>query len=319
MNSPRSSAASANATHALPAPLLIQQHLRAFLTLCKLRVNSLIVFTAMIGMLLAQDGTPPLTTFVAASLGIALVAFAAAAINCLVERTADALMARTRHRPSARGEIGNLETLALAFLVGGFGLWILQSFVNALTMWLTLATFLGYAFIYTLLLKPATPMNIVIGGASGAMPPVLGWAAMTGTVSVESLALFLIIFLWTPPHFWALAMARRDDYARAGFPMLPVTHGIELTCLHSLLYVIMLTGASFLPVTLGMAGGVYGLVVAALDALFITQAFRLWRRYDDAASRRMFRYSIVYLSLLFAALFVDRAFSSLVAPWLTSL
>ena len=311
---------------ALPAlsRLTLRRHLAAFLVLCKLRVNTLIVFTAMIGMLLAQPGTPPLASFVAASLGIALVAFAAAAINCLVERTADALMARTRHRPSvpgAPGGLGPLEILALAFLLGGTGLWILQSFVNALTMWLTLATFLGYAVIYTLILKPATPMNIVIGGASGAMPPVLGWAAMTGTVSMESLALFLIIFLWTPPHFWALAMARRDDYARAGFPMLPVTHGIELTCLHSLLYTIMLAGASFLPVTLGMAGGIYGLIVAGLNAQFIRQAFRLWRHYDDAASRRMFRYSIVYLSLLFAALFIDRAissYSSLVAPWLPS-
>jgi protoheme IX farnesyltransferase len=308
---------------ALPAVTTLRDHLRSFLVLCKLRVNTLIVFTAMIGMLLAQSGWPTPGPFIAGTIGIALVAFAAAAINCLVERTADALMARTRHRPSARGEIGNVEILALAFLVGGAGLWILQAFVNPLTMWLTLATFLGYAVIYTLLLKPATPMNIVIGGASGAMPPVLGWAAMTGAVTMESLALFLIIFLWTPPHFWALAMARRDDYARAGFPMLPVTHGIEFTCLHSLLYVIMLAGASFLPVTLGMAGPLYGLAVCALNAQFIAMAWRLWRRYDDAASRAMFRYSIVYLSLLFAALFADRVLSpfmtSLLATWLPSL
>ena len=302
-------------TTALPTPQTLRRHLAAFLPLCKLRVNSLIVFTAMIGMLLAQDGLPAAGPFVAGSIGIALVAFAAAAINCLVERTADALMARTRHRPTVRGEIGNLEILALAFLIGGAGLWVLQAFVNALTMWLTLATFLGYAVVYTLVLKPATPMNIVIGGASGAMPPVLGWAAMTGTVSMEPLALFLIIFLWTPPHFWALAMARRDDYARAGFPMLPVTHGIEFTCLHSLLYVVMLAGASFLPVTLGMAGIVYGLAVCGLNAQFLAMAWRLWRRYDDSASRAMFRYSIVYLSALFAALFVDR----LLAPWLPSL
>lgn len=320
----KTSVLAANPAQALHLPLHLQlrDHLRAFLGLCKLRVNSLIVFTAMIGMLLAQDGAPPSVDtsvrFLAASLGIALVAFAAAAINCLVERTADALMARTRHRPSVAGAAGGLpplEILGLAFLVGGSGLWILQSVVNALTMWLTLATFLGYAVIYTLILKPATPMNIVIGGASGAMPPVLGWAAMTGTVSMESLALFLIIFLWTPPHFWALAMARRDDYARAGFPMLPVTHGIEFTCLHSLLYVVMLAGASFLPVTLGMAGGLYGLIVAALNAQFLAMAFRLWRRYDDLASRRMFRYSIVYLSVLFAALFLDR----MLAPWLPTL
>ena len=313
--------ARAAATRPLPAqaspfsPTRIRDHLKAFLVLCKLRVNTLIVFTAMIGMLLAQEGMPPAGPFIAGAIGIALVAFAAAAINCLVERTADALMARTRHRPTVRGEIGNLEILALAFLVGGTGLWVLQAFANALTMWLTLATFLGYAVVYTLVLKPATPMNIVIGGASGAMPPVLGWAAMTGTVSMEPLALFLIIFLWTPPHFWALAMARRDDYARAGFPMLPITHGIEFTCLHSLLYVVMLAGASFLPVTLGMAGIAYGVAVCALNAQFLAMAWRLWRRYDDVASRAMFRYSIVYLSALFAALFVDR----LLAPWLPSL
>jgi protoheme IX farnesyltransferase len=303
---------------ALPAvapPLSPRAYLRAFYTLCKVRVNVLIVFTAMVGMLLAQDGLPQLGRFVAASVGIALVACAAAAINCLVERTADALMARTRHRASARGEVGTLPILGVAFVVGGAGLWLLQVWVNALTMWLTLATFLGYAVIYTLVLKPATPMNIVIGGASGAMPPVLGWAAMTGAVSMESLALFLIIFLWTPPHFWALAMARREDYARAGFPMLPVTHGIELTCLHSLLYVVMLSGVSYLPMTLGMAGLPYGLMVSVLNARFVGQAWGLWRRYDDKASRGMFRYSIVYLFALFAALFVDR----LLGPWLPSL
>jgi heme o synthase len=296
----------------------IAARLAAFWPLCKPRVNSLIVFTAVIGMLLAQDALPAragVGRFVTATLGIALVAFAAAAINCLVERTADALMARTRHRPSVRGEIGAVEILLLSMLVGGSGLWILQNFANALTMWLTLATFLGYAVIYTLILKPATPMNIVIGGASGAMPPVLGWTAMTGHLSLEALALFLIIFLWTPPHFWALAMARRDDYARAGFPMLPITHGIEFTCLQSLLYVVLLSAASFLPVSLGMAGGLYGLAVAALDAAFLSQAWRLWRGYSDAASRRMFRYSIVYLSALFAALFVDR----LLTPWLPTL
>jgi heme o synthase len=293
----------------------IAARLAAFWPLCKPRVNSLIVFTAVIGMLLAPGATVGVGRYLAATLGIALVAFAAAAINCLVERTADALMARTRHRPSVRGDIGGVEILLLSMLVGGSGLWILQNFANALTMWLTLATFLGYAVIYTLLLKPATPMNIVIGGASGAMPPLLGWTAITGQVSLEPLALFLIIFLWTPPHFWALAMARRDDYARAGFPMLPLTHGIRFTCFHSLLYVVMLTGASFLPVTLGMAGVLYGLVVAALDAVFLSQAWSLWRHYDDVASRRMFRYSIVYLSGLFAALFIDR----LLTPWLPTL
>jgi protoheme IX farnesyltransferase len=292
----------------VPAPA----RLRAFAALCKLRVNSLIVFTAMIGMLLAQEGLPPVGRFLAASLGIWLVACAAAAINCLVERTVDARMMRTARRPLPTGVIAPAEALGLAILLGGAGLTVLHLWVNHLTLWLTLATFLGYAVIYTAILKPATPMNIVIGGASGAMPPVLGWTAMTGHLAAEPLALFLIIFLWTPPHFWSLAMARRDDYARAGFPMLPVTHGIRLTCLHSLLYALMLAAASYLPVTLGMSGALYGVAVSALNAMFVAQAWRLWRHYADADAWRMFRGSLVYLSGLFLALFLDR----LLLPWL---
>jgi protoheme IX farnesyltransferase len=189
--------------------------------------------------------------------------------------------------------------------MGGSGLWLLHALVNALTMWLTLATFLGYAVIYTLILKPATPMNVVIGGASGAMPPLLGWAAMTGDVGPEALALFLIIFIWTPPHFWALACYRREDYAKAGLPMLPVTHGVEFTCLHSLLYVVMLTGATVLPYTLGMSGPWYLAAVLILDAVFLGYAFALWRNYSDGLARRTFRWSIIYLTLLFAALLAD--------------
>ncbi len=286
--------------------------LRAFAALCKLRVNSLIVFTAMIGMLLAQEGWPPVGRFVAASLGIWLVACAAAAINCLVERTVDARMMRTARRPLPQGILGPGEALGLAMLLGGIGLTVLHLWVNDLALWLTLATFLGYAVVYTAILKPATPMNIVIGGASGAMPPLLGWTAMTGHLAQEPVALFLIIFLWTPPHFWALAMARRDDYARAGFPMLPVTHGIRLTCLHSLLYALMLAAASYLPVTLGMSGVLYGVAVSALNAMFVAQAWRLLRAYSDPAAWRMFRGSLIYLSGLFFALFADR----LLAPWL---
>lgn len=284
----------------------VRLRLAAFWSLCKPRVNALIVFTALIGMVLAARGWEDLPRMAAATVGIALVAFAAAAINCLVERTVDARMARTRHRPLARGLLAPAEALALAIVGVGGGLAILHLWVNDLTLWLTLATFVGYAVIYTALLKPATPMNIVIGGASGAMPPLLGWTAMTGQVGAEALALFLIVFLWTPPHFWALAMARRDEYAKAGFPMLPVTHGLPLTCLHSLLYVLMLVAASFLPVTLGFVGGLYGVVVAGLDAMFLSQAFRLWRRYSDADSRRMFRGSLIYLAGLFAALLADR-------------
>ncbi len=281
------------------------QRLAFFFELCKPRVNSLIVFTAMIGMFLATPSFPPLALFVAASVGIALVAGAAAAINCLIEQQIDARMARTRARPTARGEVSAAETLTLATLVGGCGLWVLHAFVNPLTMWLTLATFLGYAVIYTVLLKPATPMNIVIGGASGAMPPLLGWAAMTGEVGPEALVLFLIIFIWTPPHFWALACYRCADYASSGLPMLPVTHGIRFTCLHSLLYVVMLSAATVLPYTLGMSGPWYLVAALILDALFLVYSVTLWRQYSDQLARLTFRYSIIYLTLLFAALLAD--------------
>jgi len=281
------------------------QRLATFFELCKPRVNSLIVFTAMIGMFLTGPAFPPLGLFLAASIGIALVAGAAAAINCLLEQQIDARMARTRARPTARGEVSASETLTLATLVGGAGLWLLHALVNPLTMWLTLATFLGYAVIYTVLLKPATPMNIVIGGASGAMPPLLGWTALTDQVGPEALALFLIIFIWTPPHFWALACYRRDEYAKAGLPMLPVTHGVRFTCLHSLLYVVMLTGATALPYTLGMSGPWYLAAALLLDAIFLGYTFALWRRYSDALARRTFRWSIIYLTLLFAALLAD--------------
>ena len=281
------------------------QRLAAFFELCKPRVNSLIVFTAMIGMFLATPSFPPAGIFLAASVGIALVAFAAAALNCLIEQQIDARMARTRARPTARGEVSATETLTLATLVGGAGLWLLHAFVNPLTMWLTLATFVGYAVIYTVLLKPATPMNIVIGGASGAMPPLLGWAAVTGQVGPEALILFLIIFIWTPPHFWALACYRRDDYAKSGLPMLPVTHGIPLTCLHSLLYVVMLTGATVLPYTIGMSGPWYLAAALTLDAIVLVYSFALWRDYSDKLAKVTFRWSIIYLTLLFAALLAD--------------
>jgi len=289
------------------APTLpLAQRLTAFGHLCKPRVNSLIVFTAMIGMFLATPGFPPLLRFLVASLGIALVSFAAAALNCLVERTVDAKMARTSWRATARGDISTLETVTLASILGAAGLWLLHTFINDLTMWLTLATFVGYTVIYTLILKPATPMNIVIGGASGAMPPLLGWTAMTGQISAEPLVLFLIIFLWTPPHFWSLACYRRDDYARSGLPMLPVTHGIPFTCQHILWYTVMLGAASLIPVSLGMSGPFYLITISLLDLAFLGYAAALCRNYSDALARRTFRYSILYLTLLFAALFADR-------------
>jgi len=290
-------------THVLPAGLA--QRLRAFYALTKPRVVSLILLTAVIGMFLATPGMVPPGLLLATTLGIALVAGAAAAINCLVERRIDALMRRTRGRPLARGELGTRETLVFAGVIGGAGLWILAYYVNQLTMWLTLATLVGYAVIYTLVLKPATPQNIVIGGASGAMPPVLGWAAVTGQVSTEAMLLFLIIFAWTPPHFWALALYRTEDYARAGVPMLPVTHGAHYTRLQVLLYTLILFAVSLLPYVVQMSGFAYLLAALALGGVFIGYALRIYFNYSDALAQRTFRYSIAYLALLFTALLAD--------------
>ena len=289
--------------HALPAGLL--QRIRAFYALTKPRVVSLIVFTAVIGMFLATPGMVEPRVLLAGTLGIALVAGAAAAVNCLVEQNVDALMLRTRWRPLPSGELTTLQTLVFAGVVGGAGLWLLHQHVNALTMWLTLATFVGYAIVYTVILKPLTPQNIVIGGASGAMPPVLGWAAVTGEVTTESMLLFLIIFAWTPPHFWALALYRTEDYARAGLPMLPETHGARYTRLQVLLYTLILFGVSLLPFAVRMSGWLYLAAALALGGVFIGYALRIHLAYSDALARRTFRYSITYLALLFAALLVD--------------
>ena len=282
------------------------RRLRAFYVLTKPRVNTLIVFCAVIGMFLAvPDGLPNALTVFAATIGIACVAGAAAAMNCLIEQQIDARMTRTRARPLPRGELLPGEALLFAGALGGCGLTVLYQAVNPLTMWLTLATFVGYAVIYTVLLKPRTPQNIVIGGASGAMPPVLGWAAVSGEVSADALLLFLIIFAWTPPHFWALALYRTADYARAGLPMLPVTHGSEFTRLSVLLYTFILFGVTLLPFATRMSGALYLAVAVALGLQFIHYAWRLYRDYSDALARRTFRFSIVYLFALFAALLVD--------------
>ena len=278
---------------------------RQFLALTKPRVVTLIVFTAVIGMFLASPGWPPLNAVLFGTLGIALAAGAAAAINCLVEQKIDAVMARTRGRPLPRGDITSLQTLAFASVMGVAGLAILYARVNALTMWLTLATFVGYAVIYTVLLKPATPQNIVIGGASGAMPPVLGWAAVANDVTAEALLLFLIIFAWTPPHFWALALYRAKEYAKAGLPMLPVTHGSEYTRLQIGLYTAALFAVTLLPYAIRMSGAIYLVAAVTLGAIFMGYAVALYRRYSDALARRTFRYSIVYLAALFSALLVD--------------
>jgi heme o synthase len=295
--SPMTTTALGNTTH----------RLRQFLELTKPRVVSLIVFCAVIGMFLAVPAGSwiPLGVLLPATAGIALVAGAAAAVNCLVEQKIDAVMARTRARPLPRGELSSLQTLVFAGVVGGAGLWLLYRFVNPLTMWLTLGTFVGYAVLYTVVLKPLTPQNIVIGGASGAMPPVLGWAAVTGQVPPEALLLFLIIFAWTPPHFWSLALYRAEEYARVGLPMLPVTHGRKFTQLHVLLYTLILAAASVMPFVYGMSGWLYLAVAIALGAIFIAYAVRIYVDYSDALARRTFRYSIVYLAALFAALLGD--------------
>ena len=279
-----------------------------FYRLTKPRVVSLIVFTAVIGMFLAVPGAVPLQALIAGTLGIALVAGAAAAVNCLVEQKIDAIMARTSRRPLPSGELTSLKTLVFAGVVGGTGLAVLHHWVNALTMWLTLATFVGYAIIYTVILKPMTPQNIVIGGASGAMPPVLGWAAVTGEVTADALTLFLIIFAWTPPHFWALALYRKHEYAKAGVPMLPVTHGDKFTRLHVLLYTVILCACSLLPFVVMMSGAIYVFAAVVLDAIFVWYAVRIYVNYSDALARRTFRYSITYLASLFAALLVDHYF-----------
>jgi heme o synthase len=279
-----------------------------FYQLTKPRVVSLIVFTAVIGMFLATPGMVPPQVLLAGTLGIALTAGAAAAVNCLVERRIDAVMTRTRARPLPRGLVTAGETLVFAGVVGGAGLFILHHWVNALTMWLTLATFIGYAIVYTVVLKPMTPQNIVIGGASGAMPPVLGWTAVTGQIAPDALLLFLIIFAWTPPHFWALALYRKNDYAKAGVPMLPVTHGDSFTRLHVLFYTVILTAVTLLPFVSRMSGAIYLGAALALDAVFLWYAVRIYFAYSDQLAQRTFRYSIVYLSALFAALLLDHYF-----------
>jgi heme o synthase len=299
-------------SQSLAAPVSRSTRLAQYAALTKPRVVQLIVFCALIGMLLAEPGMPDWLRVAAASLGIWLVASAAAAFNCLIEQQIDARMARTAWRPTAKGELTRRQALVFSALLCSAGSALLLLWVNALTAWLTLATFVGYAVVYTVVLKPLTPQNIVIGGASGAMPPVLGWAAMRGDAGPEAWILFLIIFLWTPPHFWALALYRAEDYRRSGLPMLPVTHGREFTQLQVLLYTLVLFAATLLPFIQGMSGWLYLAAAVGLGGWFIALAFALWREYSDALARRTFRYSIWYLSWLFAALLADHY----LMPWL---
>ena len=291
-----------------PALATTPDILRQFHALTKPRVIQLIVFCALIGMVLAVPGTPTwsqVSLAAVACVGIYLVAGAAAAFNCIVEKGIDAKMRRTSWRPTARGELSDTQTLIFSALLGITGSVILYLWVNPLTMWLTFATFVGYAVVYTVILKPLTPQNIVIGGASGAMPPVLGWAAMTGDVGGEALILFLIIFLWTPPHFWALALYRVEDYRKSGLPMLPVTHGSEFTRLQIFLYTLVLFAACLLPFINGMSSWLYLAIAVALSLVFCGYAWALLRNYSDDLARKTFRFSLIHLSVLFAALLLD--------------
>ena len=301
MNSPLPSAAT-------PPVMRASSRFSQFYALTKPRVVQLIVFCALIGMVLAVPGLPTWSDVrlaIIACAGIWLVAGAAAAFNCLVEQQIDAKMRRTAWRPTAQGQLSNPLTLAFSAGLCALGSWILYVWVNPLTMWLTFATFVGYAVVYTVILKPLTPQNIVIGGASGAMPPVLGWAAMTGSVGPEALILFLIIFLWTPPHFWALALYRVEDYRKSGLPMLPVTHGSDFTRLQILLYTFVLFAACLMPFVMRMSGWFYLAVAVVLSIGFSGYAFALWRAYSDTLARKTFRFSLIHLSLLFAALLID--------------
>ncbi len=294
------------ATIARPTPLASRW--AQFYALTKPRVVQLIVFCALIGMVLAVPGLPTLGEWrliVIASVGIWLVAGAAAAFNCIVEKGIDARMKRTSWRPTAKGELKDTHTLLFSALLCAAGSWMLYVWINPLTMWLTFATFVGYAVVYTVILKPLTPQNIVIGGASGAMPPVLGWAALRGDVGPEAFILFLIIFLWTPPHFWALALYRVEDYRKSGLPMLPVTHGNEFTRLQILLYTFILFAACLLPFVIGMSSWLYLASAVILSGWFCVYGWRLWRNYSDTLARATFRFSLWHLSLLFAALLID--------------
>jgi protoheme IX farnesyltransferase len=298
---------SQTATHKSPS------RISQYWALTKPRVTQLAVFCAVIGMFLATDGFPGWHVLIWATLGIWLLAGAAFAVNCLIEAEIDARMARTARRATAMGELSTTQTLIFSAIIGGLGMGVLYTMVNPLTAWLTLVTFVGYALIYTVLLKPNTPQNIVIGGLSGAMPPALGWAAVADSVPMQAWLLVLIIFIWTPPHFWALAMYRRDDYVRSGLPMLPVTHGMQHTGQQVWLYSIALAACTLLPFAVGMSGWLYLAAAIVLNAIFLRHGWRVHKHYSDQVARKAFAWSIVYLSLLFAALLVDHY----VKPYLT--
>jgi protoheme IX farnesyltransferase len=286
-------------------PAIVPGHWRDYLALTKPKVVLLVSFTAIVGMFLATPGLPPPGALLFGTLGIWLAAASAAAINHVIDRRIDGEMARTRHRPLPTGAVSESQALGFALALGVLSMALLTLLVNPLTAVLTFGSLIGYAIVYTVWLKRATPQNIVIGGAAGAAPPVLGWVAVTNTIDPNALLLFLIIFTWTPPHFWALAIARRDEYAKVGVPMLPVAYGVELTRLHILLYTVLLVPVTALPYLTGMSGLVYALAASALNAVFLARAWQLWRTGRGDLPMRTFRWSINYLGLLFAALLLD--------------
>ncbi len=279
-----------------------------YIQLCKPRVVALIVFTALVGMLLAGPGFPPLDNLIYGTIGIGLAASSAAAINHFIDQKADAEMGRTQNRPLPKGALSSRSVITFAAILGAIAMGILTLKVNLLTAFLTFLSLIGYAIIYTVYLKKMTPQNIVIGGAAGAAPPVLGWTAITGSIHPYALLLFLIIFVWTPPHFWALAIARRDEYAKAAIPMLPVTHGVEFTRLQILLYTILLLVSTLLPYLTGMSGLVYLLAAIVLGLGFLYYAIQMMRKKDNKTAMHTFAYSIIYLMLIFAALLIDHYF-----------
>ncbi|MBV1960841.1 MAG: heme o synthase [Immundisolibacteraceae bacterium] len=278
---------------------------RSFLALCKPRVVALICFTAIIGMYMAVPGAVPGHILLWGNLGIFLAAASAATINQVVDAKADAIMNRTQSRPLPQGEIPPWQALVFAGVLGGSAMLMLTFLVNPLTAALTFGSLIGYAFVYTMYLKRATPQNIVIGGIAGAAPPALGWVAVTGQLDPEALLLVIIIFIWTPPHFWALAIARREEYSLAAVPMLPVTHGVEFTRLHILLYTILLLLVTMLPFVFGLSGGFYLIGALALGGRFFWWVIKLYRGGDDLVAMATFRYSIIYLMLLFAVMLID--------------
>lgn len=279
-----------------------------YLALCKLKVVAVMLLTSLVGMLLASETVPSFYVLCIGLLGIALATSSGAAINHVMDQKIDSTMQRTRWRPLPQGKVSSQQALIFAFLIGSLGIYLLATFINPLTAWLTLFSLIGYAVIYTVWLKRATPQNIVVGGIAGAAPPLLGWTAVSGEVTANSLLLVLIIFAWTPPHFWALCLARKKDYAKAGVPMLPITHGERYTKLHIVLYSILLVLTTVIPYLSGMSGIIYLLLVSVLNFRFVHWSVKVYKDLPNS-QMAMFKYSITYLMLLFVALLVDHYFN----------